>query len=70
MSQTKAEVLAMNPGQRTMYFEHYAAYFSVPCEFYAIRIGSVTLKANDTRRLRGKFDDYLKREAKSSLTCL
>ena len=67
MSQTKAEVLAMNPGQRTMYFEHYAAYFSVPCVFYAIRVGSVTLKANDTRRLRGKFDDYLKREARSAV---
>ena len=67
ISQTKAEVLAMNPGQRTMYFEHYAAYFSVPCEFYAIRIGSVTLKANDTGRLREKFDDYLKREERSAV---
>ena len=67
ISKTKAEVLAMNPEQRTMYFEHYAAYFSVPCVFYAIKIGSVTLKANDTGRLREKFDDYLKREARSAV---
>ena len=53
-------VKAMSPEQRTMYFEHYAAYMpDAPTLKYRIRVGSKTLFSDDTLALRNMFDSLL-----------
>jgi hypothetical protein len=50
-------VKKMSPERRTAYFEQYAGYIpEAPNKCYAIRVGSTTLRSDDTYKLRQMFD--------------
>lgn len=60
----RKELRAMSLEQRTDYFERYARYFADAAMKYSIRVGSMTLRSNDTYDLRRQFDKLIAKTKK------